>query len=55
MLTISDALGRQVQHHALEASRATEATLDLSQQKAGVYHIKLESLAGVSHLRAQVL
>jgi len=55
MLTVSDALGRQVQHRTLEASRATEITLDLSQQKAGLYQVKLESAAGVSQLRAQVL
>ncbi|RSK50355.1 T9SS type A sorting domain-containing protein [Hymenobacter rigui] len=54
-LTVADALGRQVLHRTLDATRTTEITVDLSREKAGLYQVKLESEAGVSHLRAQVL
>lgn len=54
-LTVADALGREVQRRTLEAARASELSLDLSGEKAGVYQISLTSAAGVSHLRAQVL
>ncbi|RSK34643.1 YCF48-related protein [Hymenobacter metallilatus] len=54
-LTVTDALGREVQRRSLDATRSSETGLDLSQEKAGLYHVKLESVAGVSHLRAQVL
>lgn len=54
-LTVFDAVGRQVQQQVLDAGRTTETTLDLSRQKAGLYQVKLESAAGVSQLRAQVL
>lgn len=54
-LTVSDAVGRQVLRQTLDAGRTTETTLDLSRQKAGLYQVKLESAAGVSQLRAQVL
>ncbi|MFD2784584.1 T9SS type A sorting domain-containing protein [Hymenobacter rubripertinctus] len=53
-LTVFDALGRQVQRHALDASRTAELRLDLSQEKAGIYQVRLASGTGVSHLRAQV-
>ena len=54
-LTVFDALGRQVARRMLDASRSTEAALDLSGEKAGLYQVKLESGRGVSWLRAQVL
>ncbi len=54
-LTVFDALGRQVLRQSLNASQGTEATLDLSAQRAGIYQVKLESGSGVSQLRAQVL
>ena len=53
-LTVFDALGRQVLRQPLDASRTAELNLDLSQQKAGLYQVRLESGAGVSQLRAQV-
>ncbi|WP_426492361.1 hypothetical protein [Hymenobacter sp. 102] len=54
-LTLTDAVGRQVQQRRLESSRAGEASLDLSREKPGLYQVKLESETGVSYLRAQVL
>ncbi len=54
-LTVFDALGRQVLRQGLNASQRTEAMLDLSGRRAGIYQVKLESGSGVSQLRAQVL
>ncbi|GAB3225080.1 hypothetical protein GCM10027346_05940 [Hymenobacter seoulensis] len=55
VLTVTDALGRQVIRQQLNASQLKQTNLNLGQQKAGIYEVKLESKAGVSHLRAQVL
>ncbi|MBT9395517.1 T9SS type A sorting domain-containing protein [Hymenobacter sp. NST-14] len=53
-LTVFDALGRQVLRQPFEASRTAGLDLDLSQQPAGLYQVRLESGAGLSQLRAQV-